>query len=149
MAESKLEAEFALQLRSEKSIPTYEREFNFVRQLLGTQDGFKIRSKIHMLTKDSGFPVGDWRFDFAWPEHMIAAEIQGIGRKANGRVDFLGTGAHQTVKGMTRDARKYNYANLLGWDVYLITPPMINDLTGLEMLKQWFLMLEQFEVDYR
>lgn len=45
-----------------------------------------------------------WRFDFAWPSHMVAVEIDGRGR-------------HQTVDGVRKDCEKHNTATLRGWRV--------------------------------
>lgn len=47
-------------------------------------------------------PTRGWRFDFAWPEHKIALEVEGRGR-------------HQRVKGFRDDCEKYNAAASRGW----------------------------------
>lgn len=47
-----------------------------------------------------------WRFDWAWPEHLVALEIDG-GNWARGR--------HGYGKGVDRDHAKLNRAGLLGW----------------------------------
>ena len=53
-----------------------------------------------------------WRFDFAWPDKMVAVEIEGRGR-------------HQSVKGFADDIEKYNAAELAGWTVLRFTPSMV------------------------
>jgi very-short-patch-repair endonuclease len=50
-----------------------------------------------------------WRFDLAWPELKLAAEIEG-GIYTGGR--------HTSIKGFTNDCDKYNTAQLLGWRVF-------------------------------
>jgi hypothetical protein len=50
-----------------------------------------------------------WRFDFCWPEHKVAVEIQGQGP------------GHCSLKGMTNDCDKGNAARLLGWTVLYFT----------------------------
>jgi hypothetical protein len=59
-----------------------------------------------------------WRFDFAWPEQLIALEIEG-GVWVNGR--------HTRGKGFEEDIRKYNAAACLGWRVLRATPDMIRN----------------------
>ena len=61
-----------------------------------------------------------WRFDFAWPEHLFAVEIEGMGR-ADG-----GLAGHRTRKGFLKDAEKYERAMMLGWRVYRVPGPWIS-----------------------
>lgn len=49
-----------------------------------------------------------WRFDFAWPSHFVAVEIDG-GIFINGR--------HVDPMGGHNDRTKHNYATALGWKV--------------------------------
>jgi very-short-patch-repair endonuclease len=77
-----LEATFALQVRAHR-LPPPKREFKF-------------------------HPKRNWRFDFAWPEYMLAVEIEG-GTGSNGR--------HVRPAGFREDCKKYNAAALLGWTV--------------------------------
>jgi hypothetical protein len=49
-----------------------------------------------------------WRFDFAWPELMLAIEVDG-GTARGGR--------HTSVAGFREDCHKGNAAALLGWTV--------------------------------
>lgn len=57
-----------------------------------------------------------WRFDFAWPDLMIAVEVEG-GVWSNGR--------HVRGEGYEKDCEKYNEAQLMGWMVLRFTPGMI------------------------
>jgi len=59
-----------------------------------------------------------WRFDFAWPEIKLAAEVEG-GTWAGGR--------HVRGKGFESDCEKYNEAALLGWTVLRFTASMVDD----------------------
>lgn len=58
------------------------------------------------------FGEGRHRFDFAWPDLKMAAEVEG-GTWAGGR--------HSTGKGFAADCRKYNAAALAGWRVFRFT----------------------------
>lgn len=51
-----------------------------------------------------------WRFDYAWPEQLLAVEIEGgVWAKTPGR--------HTRGSGFCNDCEKYNHAALLGWRV--------------------------------
>lgn len=57
-----------------------------------------------------------WRFDLAWPELLIAVEVEG-GIWVGGR--------HVRGEGYEADCEKYNEAQLAGWMVLRFTPGMI------------------------
>ena len=59
-----------------------------------------------------------WRFDFAWPEIMLAVEIEG-GTAVMGR--------HVCPAGYRADCKKYNEALLLGWRVIRGDSKMVRD----------------------
>lgn len=56
-------------------------------------------------------PTRRWRFDYAWPEYMIALEVEG-GAFVRGR--------HTRGAGFRNDIEKYNEATLAGWHVLRI-----------------------------
>lgn len=58
----------------------------------------------------------DWRFDFAWPECLVAVEIEGA-TFANGR--------HTRGAGFRDDCIKYNAAAAGGWLVFRFTTDML------------------------
>jgi hypothetical protein len=68
-----------------------------------------------------------WRFDFAWPAVLVAAEVEG-GSWIKGH--------HSFGKGFEADCEKYNAATLLGWRVYRVTPAMIDDGRALALVEQ-------------
>lgn len=72
-------------------------------------------------------PVRRWRFDFAWPDRMLAAEIEG---------GVFTRGRHVRGAGFTRDAEKYNNATLLGWQVIRVTPAQISGGDAIEWITQ-------------
>jgi hypothetical protein len=57
-----------------------------------------------------------WRFDLAWPDLLIAVEVEG-GIWTGGR--------HVRGQGYEADCEKYNEAQLAGWMVLRFTPGMI------------------------
>jgi hypothetical protein len=68
-----------------------------------------------------------WRFDYAWPEKMIALEYEGGIFTRGGHV----RGAHYDS-----DCEKYNTAAILGWVVIRVTPVMLRDGRAMNMLDQ-------------
>lgn len=72
-------------------------------------------------------PPRRWRFDWCWPEHMIALEIEG-GVWTGGR--------HTRGSGFTKDVEKYNEAALLGWRVLRCTPKQVKSGEVFELLKR-------------
>lgn len=71
-------------------------------------------------------PERRWRFDVAWPERMLAIEVDG-GVWTGGR--------HTTGQGFTNDCEKLNHAALLGWRVLRFTPGMIQSGIALQMIE--------------
>lgn len=70
-------------------------------------------------------PPRRWRFDFAWPDLMIALEVEG-GTWANGR--------HNRGSGYRKDCEKYNTAALMGWKVLRVTGDMVKDKSAIEFV---------------
>jgi len=104
MSKSALEATFALQLRA-LGVPEPEREYMFAKKTMGR----------------------NWRFDMAWPDLMIAAEIEG---------GVWSRGRHTRGVGFVADCEKYNAAAVLGWRVLRIPTPMVEDGSGAETVAE-------------
>lgn len=68
-----------------------------------------------------------WRFDFAWPDVMVACEIEG-GRWTQG--------AHVRGAHFESDLEKYNEAALLGWLLIRVTPEMVEDGRALKLIER-------------
>jgi len=66
-----------------------------------------------------------FRFDFAWPDRMIAMEVEG-GVWSGGR--------HTRGKGYSRDLEKYNLATLHGWKVYRFTTQDVTSGTAISFM---------------
>jgi very-short-patch-repair endonuclease len=100
---SALEETFAFQLRCQGDhFPKAEREYRF-------------------------HPGRDWRFDFAWPRHMVAVEVEGGVRMI---------GRHQRPEGFVRDLEKYNEAALLGWLVLRVADTHLESMRALAWLER-------------
>ena len=69
-------------------------------------------------------PTRDWRFDLAWPDHMIAVEIEGWAQASR----------HTSFKGFEGDCEKYNAAQLLGWIVLRFTTEQLRKGKAVEDL---------------
>lgn len=54
-----------------------------------------------------------WRFDFAWPERLLAVELEGV--------FYGGQTRHQRRGGYEADIEKYNEATRRGWRVIRFT----------------------------
>ena len=70
-----------------------------------------------------------WRLDLAWPDKMIAAEIEGGTYKKS---------RHTTAVGFYKDCEKYNEAVLMGWDLYRFDSKMVNNGMAIDCLQHAF-----------
>jgi hypothetical protein len=103
----KLDPAWTLQLQmeaAENEIPEFVKEFEF-------------------------HPRRKWRSDFAWPDLLIAAEVEG-GTWSGGR--------HVRGQGYAEDCVKYNEAQRLGWKVYRFTTGQIRRGDAVKFLKKVF-----------
>lgn len=71
--------------------------------------------------------IRKWRFDFAWPDYMIAAECEGA---------TWTLGRHTSGKGFESDCHKYNHAARDGWKVFRFTSGMVKTGEALQMIEQ-------------
>lgn len=86
----RFEKDFAFQVRALR-LPTCKEQFQFAKEAFGRR----------------------WRFDFYFPEYLVAVEIEGlVVRRING--ETVVSGRHATITGMKGDMEKYNHAALLG-----------------------------------
>ncbi len=68
-----------------------------------------------------------WRFDYAWPMHHVALEVEG---------GVWTAGRHTRATGFLRDMEKYNAAVLDGWRVLRTVPDHLTGLTVETMLRR-------------
>ena len=91
-------------------------------------DGVESELEMMLLARleRAGLPLGvgqhpvvtgrQFRFDRAWPEHMVAVEVQG---------GVWTNGAHSRGSGVQRDCLKLSMAAAVGWRVLPVTGEMI------------------------
>jgi len=97
-------------------LPPYCREYRFAAISVGWNCSPGAKNKgVPLRKRLDKFGLKDWRFDFAWPDCLVALEIEGA----------PGRGRHTMPKGFAEDCRKYNAATLLGWRVYRVTGDMV------------------------
>lgn len=102
---SALEDTFAQQLQW-SDLPEPEREYKFAKSM-----------------------KRQWRFDFCWPDFMVAVELEG------GIFNSHRSG-HSSITGMKRDIDKGNAATLLGWRVLRFHTDHVKDGIALQMTEQ-------------
>jgi hypothetical protein len=59
-----------------------------------------------------------WRLDYAWPDKLVAVEVEG-------GAFVRGGGGHNRGRGFLEDMEKYNAACMLGWRVFRYPPEML------------------------
>jgi len=115
---SKGELLLAVQIH-QAGLPEPEREYRFAARSLGLGPGIRERLRRAGLK--------DWRFDFAWPEHRLAVEVEG-GSWSKGR--------HVRGTGFEEDCEKYNAASFDEWAVLRFTTAMVRDGRALATIKR-------------
>ena len=84
------------------------------------EEGIPAPKAEYKFCKDRKF-----RFDFAWPLHRVALEIE-VGVFGKGEMcptcKRKPVGAHSSVTGLIRDIEKYNLAITMGWAVVRCIP---------------------------
>lgn len=92
---------------------------------------FQIRcARLSMPESEYRFHPGRrWRFDFAWPDRMLAIEVEG-GTYTSGR--------HNRAAGFAKDCEKYNEAAIAGWTVLRFTGEQVKTGEALQVVERAF-----------
>ena len=114
---SKLEDLLLTQIKA-IGIPHPEQEYRFAAHHVGI--GRNIRERLLLAG------LRDWRFDFCWPDLMLAVEVEG-GIFVNGR--------HTRGKGFENDMEKYHHAQRLGFTVYRCGSRLIKSGQSVQLIK--------------
>lgn len=72
-------------------------------------------------------PSRKWRFDFAWPDKMLAVEIEG-GSWSGGR--------HTRGSGFEKDCEKYSTAAAMGWRIMRFTTGQVENGLAIGLVKE-------------
>lgn len=116
---SELEDELHFQMKA-AGLPAPETEYRFGAHACGGPGkGLKARLADARLK--------DWRFDFSWPDLMIAVEVEGGG--------WTG-GRHTRGSGFAKDMQKYHHAIRLGWSLYRCDGALIRSGDALQVIEQ-------------
>ncbi len=83
-----------------------------------TLAGHLAQRKIAFVREYKFHPTRKWKFDFAFPEHKLAVEVEG---------SAFGGGRHQRQAGFEADMLKYNAAGKLGWIVLRYTTQLVKN----------------------
>ena len=75
-------------------------------------------------------PTRRWRFDYAWPDYLLAWEIEGL------TTPGTALGRHQRNAGLAADCEKYNAATIMGWRLIRTTTRQIESGQALRWLLQ-------------
>ena len=100
-------------------LPEPRREYRFAAHHVGKGKGIRERLRAAGLK--------DWRFDFAWPDHMLAVEAEG---------GIWMEGRHTRGVGFTEDRRKYAAAQEIGWTVYSTVDSLIRSGEALRTIER-------------
>lgn len=77
------------------------------------------------VTEHRFHPTRRWRFDLAWPEYKVAAEVEG---------GTFVAGRHNRGRGFEADCEKYSEAAIAGWLVVRATSDMVGDGRALALI---------------
>jgi hypothetical protein len=82
-----------------------------------------------------------WRFDMAWPDLRVAAEVEG-GVWGGGRPCRVckqrKAGRHNSPAGFEKDCEKYGHGVAQGWQILRVTSKMVKNGMGIRLLKELF-----------
>lgn len=80
----------------------------------------QYRFETELRSEKSG-RLRQWKFDFAWPQYMLAVEIDGVVMRRMQGFDkkwrWVATGGHSDIQGMRDNNKKINRAIETGWSV--------------------------------
>jgi very-short-patch-repair endonuclease len=79
------------------------------------------------VTEHRFHPVRKWRFDYAWPKHLVALEVEG---------GVWIAGRHTRGAGFVSDMDKYNEGSALGWRILRVQPKELKTQKTIDLLRR-------------
>jgi hypothetical protein len=101
------------------------------KELSAGEETFLLHCKAYNLAPEREYafaPPRLWRFDFAWPHHKVAVEIDG-GTK-------FGKSRHSRGEGFVGDCRKMNESALREWLVFRFTTEMVTSGEAIDVVRK-------------
>jgi very-short-patch-repair endonuclease len=89
--------------------------------------GDLVKVGLHPVRQFKFHPTRRWKFDFAFPDSMLAIEVDG-GTWSNGR--------HTRGSGYQKDAEKLNAATVLGWRLLRYTAAMVKSGEAVRQIEE-------------
>lgn len=102
-----------------------------LQKLSPGEEEFALHCRAYGLTPVREYrftPTRKFKFDFAWPDLMLAVEIEGGTR--------FGRSRHSRGDGFERDCVKYNLAALEGWKVLRFTTQMVHSGEAINTVRE-------------
>ena len=72
-------------------------------------------------------PLRKWRFDFAWPDALLALEVDG---------GLFTAGRHTRGAGTEGDHEKFNEAAVLGWRILRVVPRKLCTMATVDVVRR-------------
>lgn len=94
------------------------------------EECFALHCRVSGLTPEREYKLcagRRWKFDFAFPDRMLAIEVEG---------GIWSGGRHTRGSGYAKDMEKYNAAVKLGWRVLRYSTDMVLAGTAIEEVKE-------------
>lgn len=113
-----------------KSITDDSSRYSIPRPLSLGESTFALQCQAYKFTPEREYRFCEGRkyaFDFAFPDSMVAIEIEGG--------TSFGMSRHSRGVGFEGDCRKYNAATALGWKVYRFSTEMVQRGEAIDLLR--------------
>jgi hypothetical protein len=94
------------------------------------EETFALQCKAYDLRPEREYRFSErkFKFDFAWPEFMVAVEVEGGTEWGRSR--------HSKGKGFEADCEKYNLAAILGWKVLRFSTRMVVSGEAIDLVRK-------------
>lgn len=137
MTASEKTARLFLQQVRARRLPEPRSKFHPDKELRFAADDATIPrqgSRRRVLKRKASPRAPQWRFDFSWPELLVAVEVEGlvVMRGEDGHTQVKGR--HANISGFKDDCEKYAWAAVLGWRVIRFEQSQVRSGFAIDML---------------